>query len=59
MKNLELGFSNKNITPWGGMVLMKKMLDHFGFIKNLEEAPLPKPGSNRGYSPVQLTQIRH
>jgi len=56
MRDLELGFSDKNITPWGGMVLMKKMLDHFGFIKNLEQAPLPQPGSNRGYSPVQLIQ---
>ena len=31
MKDLELGFCDKNITPFGGMVLMKKMMDHLGF----------------------------
>ena len=27
----ELRFTDKEITPWGGMALMKRMLDHLGF----------------------------
>lgn len=26
--DFEIGFTDKDITPWGGMALMKKMLDH-------------------------------
>jgi len=54
MKDLELGFCDKNITPFAGMVLMKKMIDHLEFTKLLEYLPLPRPGSNRGYDPTQL-----
>ena len=27
----ELRFTDKEITAWGGMALMKQMLDHLGF----------------------------
>jgi hypothetical protein len=54
MKDLELGFSDKNITPFGGMVLMKRMIDHLGFTSMLNSLPLPLPGSNRAYDPTQL-----
>jgi hypothetical protein len=54
MKDLELGFCDKNITPFGGMVLMKKMIDHLGFASILNSLPLPRPGSNRGYDPTQM-----
>lgn len=50
----ELRFSDKEITAWGGMALMKRMLDHMGFDKALLAAGLPQPGSNRGYRPEQL-----
>jgi hypothetical protein len=52
--NLELRFSDKEITPWGGMAIMKRMLDHLGFDDALKQASLPQPGSNRGYRPEQL-----
>jgi len=29
--DFELAFTDKEITPWGGMALMKRMLDHLGF----------------------------
>jgi hypothetical protein len=54
MKDLELGFCDKNITPFGGMVLMKKMMDHLGFPSLLKSLTLPQPRSNRGYDPTQL-----
>jgi Transposase DDE domain group 1 len=50
----ELRFSDKEITAWGGMGVMKRMLDHLGFDAALTAAALPEPGSNRGYPPEQL-----
>ena len=50
----DLRFTDKEITAWGGMGLMKRMLDHLGFEPALAAAGLPPPGSNRGYRPEQL-----
>ena len=49
--NFELRFSDKEITAWGGMALMKRMLDHMEFDQALAGAGLPQPRSNRGYAP--------
>ena len=54
MRDFELQFSDKLITPWGGMALVKRMLDHIGFDQALSDAGLPQPGSNRGYRSEQL-----
>ena len=57
MRDFELQFSDKLVTPWGGMALVKRMLDHIGFDRALSEGGLPPPGSNRGnrgYGPEQL-----
>jgi hypothetical protein len=51
---MELRFSDREITPWGGMALMKRMLDHLDFQSALSRCGLPQPGSNRGYRPEQL-----
>lgn len=50
----DLRFTDKEITAWGGMGLMKRMLDHLGFDAALDAGGLPQPGSNRGYRPEQL-----
>ena len=50
----ELRFTDKEITAWGGMGLMKRMLDHLHFDEALQKSDLPQPGSNRGYRPEQL-----
>ena len=52
--DFELRFTDKEITAWGGMGLMKRMLDHLGFDAALGACGLPQPGSNRGYRPQQL-----
>lgn len=54
--SFELRFTDKEITAWGGMGLMKRMLDHIGFNTALQNCALPQPGSNRGYAPEQLIQ---
>ncbi|MBF0329878.1 MAG: transposase [Nitrospirae bacterium] len=55
-KDLQLSFSDKEITPWGGMALMSRMLQKIGFREALGEVDLPKQGSNRGYPPEQLIE---
>ena len=46
----DIKYTNQEITPWGGMVFLKQMLDKIGFRKLLDEdGDLPVSGSNRGY----------
>ena len=46
----EISYTNKEITPWGGMVFLKQMLEKMGFRELIEgNRDLPGPGSNRGY----------
>ncbi len=52
--NIKLSFTDKEITPWSGMVFMKKLLDKTGILTELLASDLPDQGSNRGYQPKQL-----
>jgi hypothetical protein len=53
----DISYTNQEITPWGGMVLMHQMLDKIGFKTQVENCvDLPLPGSNRGYSPVSIIE---
>jgi hypothetical protein len=46
----EISYTNKEVTPWGGMVFLKQMLEKIGFRELIEKnIDLPRPGSNRGY----------
>jgi hypothetical protein len=54
MSALKIEFTDKEITPWGGIALLQKMMDKMSFSQVLKDAPLPAQGSNRGYDPVQL-----
>jgi hypothetical protein len=51
---LRIEYTDKEITPWGGLILLKKLFEKTGMAELLESLPLPKQGSNRGYNPVQL-----
>ncbi len=47
---LDIRYTNKEITPWGGMIFLKQMLKKIGFRELIQQNPdLPQPGSNRGY----------
>jgi hypothetical protein len=50
----EIQFIDQELTSWGGVSILKKMIDQSGFSSYLESLPLPEQGSNRGYPPVQL-----
>lgn len=52
--DLKIEFTDKEITPWGGMILMKEIIRRTGINEILQNIGLPVQHSNRGYSPVQL-----
>lgn len=53
----EISYTDREITPWGGMVLLRQMLDKLEFRKAVElQEDLPRPGSNRGYDPVTVIE---
>jgi hypothetical protein len=53
----EISYTNKEITPWGGMVFLKQMLQKIGFRELIEKSPdLPQSGSNRGYKTTTILE---
>jgi hypothetical protein len=57
MKGLKIEFTDKELTPWGGMVLLKNMLSQTELKQFLKTCSfLPQPGSNRGYRPEEIIE---
>ena len=54
MPKLTIEFTDREITAWGGIAILQKMMEKMSFAEMLNNAPLPVQGSNRGYDPVQL-----
>ena len=54
MRDCDIKFVNKEITPFGGLSLFFRMLEKCGLAEHLEQSGLPSQGSNRGYKPLQL-----
>ena len=54
MVNLPIEYSDKPVTPFGGMSLMKRFLDQTAIKEYLSTLDLPQPGSNRGYDPADI-----
>ena len=53
----ELSFTNKEITPWGGVVFLKQMLDKIGFREQIENcSALPVSQSNNSYKKETLIE---
>ena len=51
---LKIDFTDKEITPWGGISLMQQFLRKLKMVEVFQRLPLPEQGSNRGYSSHQL-----
>ncbi len=50
LMEFDISFTNKEITPWGGMIFLKQMLQKIEFRELIKNNPdLPVSGSNRGY----------
>ena len=52
----DLKFTSREVTAWGGLALLKRMLDGLRFKEAVQSWGLPPPGSNRGYRPEQLIE---
>lgn len=56
MKEIQVEFTDKKVTAWGGMKLMKDMLDGIGIKEFMSGLDLPEKGSNRGYESIQIME---
>ncbi len=55
--SLKISFTDKIITPWGGMSLMKNFLDRLSFRQVINDCPyLPRGQSNRSYKPYEIIE---
>lgn len=55
--DFDISYTSKEITPWGGMVFLKQMLQKIGFRTLVENNPdLPVSGSNRGYNTFTIVE---
>lgn len=55
-RGLDWTFTDKPVTPWGGLRLVQEMLLRMGLREELNRCGLPSPGSNRGYDPVVMIE---
>ena len=56
MEELSIEYSDKEVSAWGGMKLMKDFVDQTGITTFLRKLDLPRPGSNRGYDPIDIVE---
>ena len=56
MGELKIQYSDKKVTPFGGMKLLKDFMDTTNIIKDLESVNLPQPQSNAGINPIDIIQ---
>jgi len=56
MEDLQIEYSDRDITPWGGMKLMKNLVDQTAIKAYMNTLDLPEPGSNRGYDPIDIIE---
>jgi hypothetical protein len=50
----KIEFIDKEITPFGGLALVYKMLERIGIFSFFKDLELPQPGSNRGYKAIDI-----
>ena len=56
VKEIKVEFTDQKVTAWGGMKLMKDLLDNIGIKEFMSELNLPEKGSNRGYESIQIIE---
>lgn len=55
--HLTYEFTDKPVTAWGGLKLVHEMISRMGLREALRASALPRPGSNRGYDPVEMLEV--
>ena len=56
MGELKIEYSDKKVTPFGGMKLLKNFIDKTNVISDLQSVALPVGYSNIAYDPVDIIQ---
>ena len=56
MGELKIRYSDKKVTPFGGMKLLKDFMDTTSIIEDLRSVNLPYPQSNAGIDPIDIIQ---
>lgn len=56
MGELKIQYSDKKVTPFGGMKLLKDFIDTTNIIEDLKSVNLPYPQSNAGINPIDIIQ---
>jgi hypothetical protein len=57
MQQTVIKFIDREIIWWGGISILKKMIDLSGFAAYLDTLPLPEQGSNRAYPPPTVVFV--
>jgi hypothetical protein len=52
----EVRFTGRELTAWGGLALMRRMLQGMKLSEAAKQWDLPQPCSNRGYEPLQIIE---
>ena len=55
-EHFDVKFTSREVSAWGGLALLKKMMDGMGVFQAIQSSQLPMPGSNLGYAPAQLLE---
>jgi hypothetical protein len=53
---MDIKYTDKPITPFGGLTIIEKFYQRSGLQDAISELPLPQPGSNRGYDPLDIVE---
>jgi len=56
MGELKIQYSDKKVTPFGGMKLLKDFIDTTNIIDDLRSVNIPYPQSNAGIDPIDIIQ---
>jgi len=56
MEDLQIEYSDRNIIPWGGMKLMKNLVDQKAIKAYMDTLDLPAPGPNRIHDPINIIE---
>lgn len=54
--NIEIEYSDKQVSPWGGLILMKQVLDKTGIREKLRELNLPQSKSNNSIESIAIVE---
>ncbi len=52
----EWAFTDKQITAWGGMRVLKEFIDRTEILTAISKTDIPYPQSNSGYNPIELIE---